>query len=73
MTYNAHVLLIPLDCRAFSLGHPAGNRDLFDGPNRRPLLTLMSVVIKRMGNHGRFGFSHDPTHFLLQNCLTRCI
>jgi hypothetical protein len=73
MTYNAHVLLIPLDSGAFSLGHPAGNRDLFDGPNRRPLLTRMSVTIKRMGNHGSFSNFHDPTHFLIQNRLTSCI
>jgi hypothetical protein len=73
MTYNAHVLLIPLDCRAFSLGHPAGNRDLFDGPNRRPLLTPMSVRQHNPFHHGRFGFSHYLTHFLIQNCLTGCI
>jgi hypothetical protein len=67
------VLLIPLDCRAFSLGHPAGNRDLFDGPNDRPLLTPMSVTTKNMGNPGSFANFHDPTHFLLQNRLTGCI
>jgi hypothetical protein len=37
------------------------------------LLTLMSVTVKIMGNHGSFAIFHDLTHFLLQNRLTGCI
>jgi hypothetical protein len=73
MTYNAHVLLIPLDRRAFSLGYLVRFHSLSRSPNDRPLLTLMSVTVKIMGNHGSFAIFHDLTHFLIQNCLTGCI
>jgi hypothetical protein len=38
-----------------------------------PLLTLMSVTVKIMGNLGSFAIFHDLAHFLLQNRLTGCI
>ena len=60
MTYIAHVPLIPLDIGAFSLGHPAGNRDLSRSPNDRPLLTPMSVTSDRPHFSGRSWVTDSP-------------